>query len=192
MSKPPRAEDLIEPRPSLDDWLPSFDIREHHERLIDGSPEETLRTVLATPVAPDWIVRTLFGLRGLGAGRESIQTFASTGGFLTLERTPTTLVFGLAARLQGRPRRAASRQQWLDWRAPGVKIIGDFRAQAAGPGRTRLTTETRVWMQDRLSHLVFRLYWLVVGPFSALIRRRWLRAISARMPPRSPAAAEAD
>jgi hypothetical protein len=25
---------------------------------------------------------------------------------------------------------------------------------------------------------VFRAYWLVVGPFSALIRRRWLRAIA--------------
>jgi hypothetical protein len=28
---------------------------------------------------------------------------------------------------------------------------------------------------------LFRLYWLAIGPFSALIRRRWLKAIARRV-----------
>jgi hypothetical protein len=46
-------------------------------------------------------------------------------------------------------------------------------------GHSRLSTETRVLALDGKSRLAFRIYWLVVGPFSALIRRRWLRAIAA-------------
>ena len=37
-------------------------------------------------------------------------------------------------------------------------------------------TETRVAAMDARSRRAFRAYWLAVGPFSALIRRRWLAA----------------
>ena len=153
-------------------------MREHHERLIDSSPEATMEATLRLPVAPDWIVRLLFLLRGLGAGQQSILEFGSTDGFVLLEQTPTSLVFGAAGRWQGGQRSATNCDEWLGWSAPGIKIVADFRALPTGHGRTRLTTETRVWPLDRASAFVFRLYWLVVGPFSALIRRRWLRAIA--------------
>jgi hypothetical protein len=39
-----------------------------------------------------------------------------------------------------------------------------------------LGTETRVAAMDAKSRRAFRRYWLAVGPFSALIRRRWLAA----------------
>jgi hypothetical protein len=32
---------------------------------------------------------------------------------------------------------------------------------------------------DDRARRAFRRYWLVVGPFSGLIRRRWLRAVEA-------------
>jgi hypothetical protein len=163
---------------TLDDWLPSFSVRERHQRVIDAEPEATLAAALALPVAPDRMVRALFRLRGLGAGRQTIAEFASSNGFLVLERTPTTFVFGLAGRLRGPPRFAASREQWLAFTPPGLKIVGDFRVEPAAEGRTLLSTETRVSPLDRGSAVLFRLYWLLIGPFSALIRRRWLRAIA--------------
>jgi hypothetical protein len=39
-------------------------------------------------------------------------------------------------------------------------------------------TETRVTATDRRALFLFRAYWLIIGPFSALIRRRWLHALS--------------
>ncbi len=51
-----------------------------------------------------------------------------------------------------------------------------FEAVPRPPGGSRLVTETRVADVD----LGFRVYWFVVGPFSALIRRRWLRAVAGR------------
>jgi hypothetical protein len=131
-------------------------------------------------VAPDWIVRLLFRIRGYGAPKESIAEFLSRHGFVVLEQTPTTFVFGIASRLQGKPRLARDADGWRSWSPPGLKIVADLRAEAAGEGRSRLITETRVLALDRASRVLFRFYWLVVGPFSALIRRRWLRAIAAQ------------
>jgi hypothetical protein len=69
-----------------------------------------------------------------------------------------------------------------DWRAatvPGtIKGAVNFRAEAI-PGGSRLTTETRVKASDARARRRFRLYWLAIGPFSALIRRRWLAAATA-------------
>jgi hypothetical protein len=168
----------ITPTVGLDRWLPRYSVREYHQRAVRASPEETLAAALRVPVAPDWIVRMLFLLRGLGSGRQSIAEFASTGGFLILEQTPRSFVFGLAGGFQRGWRVAATRQEWMDWPSTGVKIVGDFRAHPADDGTSRLSTETRVQALSLTSQLVFRMYWLVVGPFSALIRRRWLRAIA--------------
>jgi hypothetical protein len=42
--------------------------------------------------------------------------------------------------------------------------------------RSLLRTETRVQAVDASARRPVRAYWLAVGPFSALIRRRWLAA----------------
>jgi hypothetical protein len=49
-----------------------------------------------------------------------------------------------------------------------LKIAADIRAEPAPEG-ARLITETRVAATSFWALVVFRLYWLVVGPFSALI-----------------------
>ena len=66
---------------------------------------------------------------------------------------------------------------WGASELPGtIKAAIDFRAERI-PGGSRLTTETRVKVADARARRAFRVYWLGVAPFSALIRRRWLRAI---------------
>jgi len=59
-----------------------------------------------------------------------------------------------------------------------VRMAADFRVKPA-PSGSLLSTETRVAASGRLALLGFRAYWLLVGPFSKLIRRRWLRAAAA-------------
>src|SRR6185436_10365551 len=99
-------------------------------------------------------IALIFRLRGFKPDG-SIEQFTSRNGFRLLERTPTSYVVGLFL--------------------PRLEIAMDFRAEPA-PGGARLITETRIAAADRAALLWFRLYWLIVGPFSALIRRRWLRA----------------
>ena len=59
---------------------------------------------------------------------------------------------------------------------PGwAKMAMDLRARPDGDGST-LETETRVYLTDRASRRRFAAYWLVIRPFSGLVRRSWLRA----------------
>jgi hypothetical protein len=157
----------------IEDWLPTFHVGERHQIDVALPAEQALRQALAAPAAPDRVVRLLFRLRGLQPDG-SIQQFMARNGFTVLEHTTTTYVVGLVAR--GRRLPLADPAAWRAAALPRtVKIAADFRAEPA-PGGSRLITETRVSAADAPALLRFRLYWLLVGPFSKLIRRRWLRA----------------
>src|SRR5262245_26144166 len=61
---------------------------------------------------------------------------------------------------------------------PGLaRGVWNFKVEKVNAGRTVLSTETRVVCGDESSKLKFRVYWLVVRPFSGLIRLFMLREI---------------
>jgi hypothetical protein len=163
-------------------WLPRFDVRERHAIELPVSPERALEIALGLPAAPDWIVRLLIAGRGMAARREPIERFFLAHRFVELERGPTEWVVGAVGAVW-RPRGGlvplADAQAWSASSHPGtIKAAADFRAEPAPEG-SRLSTETRVLAADDRARRAFRAYWLVVGPFSALIRRRWLAAAMA-------------
>jgi hypothetical protein len=112
------------------------------------------------------LLRVLFGLRGLrGSADLPVWAQLEEAGFREL--VPDTLV------AHGRP-----------WQLLGglglqkgslAKMALDFRSEAG-----QLSTETRVWLTDAQARRRFRAYWLVVRPFSGLVRRSWLRAAKRR------------
>ena len=166
----------------VDAWLPQFDVREHHEVELPVSPERALEIALALPAAPDWIVRLLIAGRGMAARQEPIERFFRAHRFVELERSQTEWVVGAVGAVW-RPRgglvRLADVGAWRAASVPGtIKAAADFCAEPA-PGGSRLSTETRVLAADDGARRAFRLYWLAIGPFSALIRRRWLAAAMA-------------
>jgi hypothetical protein len=157
----------------IENWLPVYDVGERHEATSALTPEETLRRVLAVPVAPDPFVGLLMRVRGLRP-EGSIEAFMMANRFLLLERTPTSYVVGMFVGNSQVPVTDAA--TWRAAQSPrSLKLAADFRTEPA-PGGARLITETRVAATGILALLVFRLYWAIVGPFSAMIRRRWLRA----------------
>jgi hypothetical protein len=159
----------------LDRWLPQFDVRERHARELAVPPARALELALGLPVAPDPVVRALLRLRGMRTlGR--LEEFFTSQGFEPLERTETTFVVGVVST----PWRPRGRLGPFDRPRPGtVRIVADFRAEP-GPGGSVLSTETRVAAVDERARRAFRRYWLLIGPFSKLIRRRWLAAVARR------------
>jgi hypothetical protein len=154
---------------AIDDVLPRFDANEVHSIAFALPPVEAIAAVLATPVAADPIVRTLFRIRGLrtsGTIGDALQRL----GLRELARADGEIVFGGA----GTPWRLGTRIKPFANAGPGqVRVVTDFRAD----GRT-LTTETRIAAVDDVARRAFGRYWRVVRPFSGLVRRRWLRAIA--------------
>jgi hypothetical protein len=137
----------------IDHVLPKYEFVERHERRVDAAPERALSLALGLPAAPDAIVRVLFRLRRVPPAA-TIEDLFTKLGLAEVERTPTS---------------------WVVAGTKRVHIAFDLVARADGNGSV-LSTETRVHASTSRARRTFRLYWLVVGPFSALIRRRWLRA----------------
>jgi len=155
----------------LDEFLPEWDARERHQRHVPARPEDAVGAALGMPVAPDALVRTLFRMRGLPGGG-SVKGALYALGFRPLLEEPSCLVFGAA----GRP--WSPRSGWTPFATAGpgqVRMVVELSATADESGST-LSTETRVRSMDASARRAFRAYWLAVGPFSALIRRRWLAA----------------
>ena len=156
----------------LDEFLPEYDVRERHERRVPGTPELAVAAALGIPIAPDWLVRTLFRVRRLPGGG-SVSGALRAIGFAPFIEEPDCIVFGAA----GRPWSPRSRLKPFDKAGAGqVRIVFDITATAVADGVSALATETRVAAMDARARRAFRAYWLAVGPFSALIRRRWLAA----------------
>jgi hypothetical protein len=139
----------------IHDWLPEFDVGKRYDAAVAVSPERALDLVLAAPVAPDRVVGSLLSVRGMPARGRSVEEYLRALEFEHLGRTPN------------------------EWAAvhegERLKIAIAFEAEPI-PGGSRLATETRVKALDERVLRRFRLYWLAIGPFSGLIRRRWLRA----------------
>ena len=149
----------------IDEVLPHYDVHEVHSIACARSLEEAL----ATPVAADPVVRVLLRLRGLRTTGTIGEAFARAG-FQVLARDQQELVLGAA----GTPWKPGGVVTFAEARPGTVRMV----ANVVADGR-RVSTETRVAAVDEAARRAFRRYWFVVGPFSALIRRRWLKRIAA-------------
>jgi len=149
----------------IDDVLPSYDANEVHSIAYARSLDDAL----AMPVAADPFVRLLFRLRGLPTNGTIADLFGRMR-FEELVRTENEVVFGAA----GTPwRPGGGIRPFADARPGTVRVAANFLIDGQ-----RLSTETRIEAVDAAARRAFLRYWRVVGPFSALIRRRWLKQIA--------------
>jgi hypothetical protein len=155
----------------LDELMPEWDVRERHERRVHASPHDAVCAAIGVPIAPDGLVRALFRVRGLPAGG-SVHGAMRALGFEQLVSEEECVVLGAA----GRPWSPRGRIGRYSTAGPGdIRMLLEISAAPAEGGAV-LRTETRVAAVDAAARRAFRRYWLVVGPFSGLVRRRWLAA----------------
>jgi hypothetical protein len=151
--------------------LARWHFRERHW-VATAEPLRALAAVREVTFAELPLTRTLFRLRGLRRGDGTVwETMLATGFELAAGRDDELLLAAV-----GRPwtpggglRRDVDVASFAE---PGYAKMAMSVAARAG----RLETETRVLLTDAGSRRRFGAYWLVVRPFSGLIRREWLRA----------------
>ena len=168
----------------LDDFLPVYEFAERHSLSIDAPAariDAALRTVSISDIP---VARALWWLRRLGKpyGDEGKPFVGGElPGIVLDDAQGQGVVLGLTGqfwRLRGgrdanRPTTAAG---FLAYERPDAcKAVIDFRIRD-----NRLSTETRVHVADPGARRRFRLYWLVIRPFSGLIRILLLRAARRR------------
>lgn len=174
----------------IDAWLtPRAWKLEGHSVDAPCEPREALAAVGGLRLRDLPVVGALFALRGIRCAPDAtLERFFSTPPFLVLDGEPDReLVFGVVGpfwrwrRGKVPPRVPSTPEEFRQALSEArLAALGNFRAEPA-PGGCRLWTETWVQAPRRREAALFTLYWLVVGPFSAWIRRLWLRAAQRRI-----------
>jgi hypothetical protein len=170
---------------AIDGWLPHYQVSAGYSVLVHASEEKTYAALKRANFSDLRIVRSLMRLRGYRIDRARIPELEAPdggrGSFLELAAVPRReVVLGIAGRfwrLDGGIVRGLTPGEFADFRREGyAKAVWNF-ALAPAAGGTQLSTETRVQTFGRSPTLKFRAYWLVVGPFSGLIRKAILREV---------------
>ena len=174
----------------IDQFLPDFDVTEFHETRVAAEPTLVYAALRQADLADAWVVRALFGLRGLPAALTqrgprqrqvfSLAAFESLGFKILAEDPPNELLIGLEGKFwtaRGGLRSIDAEAFQLPPAPETARAAWNFYIRSRPAGGTMLSTETRVLTADRHARRRFRIYWTFVGPFSGLIRRYMLRAI---------------
>ena len=158
---------------AVSDALPEFDVRSRHTVRVDAPPEVVLAAAKAVTAREAPLLRLLFTLRGLRApGDRPVWEAMARDGFQRFD-DDTLAAVGKPWTLRGGLRPAGGFREFAE---PGwAKMAMDMRAEDGC-----LVTETRVRLTDEEARRRFRRYWRLVGPFSGLTRRSWLRAARRR------------
>ena len=181
---------------ALDDLLPHPDVVERHSRLVRATPARADAAVRALTLREVPLVAVLTAVRSLpdlpgrrrrspssGAGRPLLEQ-AVAAGFTVLDDVPgEQVVLGLIAQMWrpgGQVVRPAGRTGFLEFAEPGFAKAAMVVQVTPQDGGTRVDTETRVRATDPGARRAFARYWLLIGPFSGLIRHLLLRGIAAR------------
>ncbi len=163
----------------LDGFLPEYDVAKAHVTTVRASVRQCWAALRELDAGRSPVIRALFGLRGLPRSALTFDGLQRLGFRVLAEDPPRAFVLGIIGRfwtVSGGLRQfdAATFGAFSE---PGyAKAVWGFALEPDG-GTTRLSTETRVGCLDPASRRRFRVYWLVVGPFSTLIRREVLRLV---------------
>ncbi len=181
----------------LDRYLPQYDVTETHAVVVDADTDLTWQAVRRSDLSRSAVIRVLLELRSLP---NRLQAFLKgrppepsrppltlddmeRAGFLLLGESPGhEIVFGSVVQpwkaVTDEPAPQVEPDRFAAFDTPGyVKVAFNIRVEPYGSGRALITTETRTAATDPTSLRRFARYWLLVGPFSALIRRLTLRIV---------------
>lgn len=170
----------------IDEFVPEFEFRSRHTILVPAPKDAVRRAIEEWRPEDSLLWRLLLRLRGLGRPLGTLREWAEANGFLRLAETEDEVVYGQIGRFWARRERGALASprtveefRRFDDPACAVAAFTLHWTEEAG-AQTRLHTETRVRALGPQARRRFRLYWLLIRPFSGLLRRSMLSGIKAR------------
>jgi len=190
---PATETNVVAARTRLDEFMPRYQFTERHSIHVNVPPAVAFQAVERVTADEIRFFRTLTWIRRFGRkGAESILTspehmplleVATRTTFMQLAlEPPAELVVGtLVAKPAPESERPRTPAEFVALALPGfAKAAMNFRVEPDGHGGSFISTETRVFATDDAARRRFGVYWRIILPGSALIRRGWLAAIERR------------
>jgi hypothetical protein len=176
----------------IDSFIAVADAAEKHSIHIVADGDVVYRALWDTDLGGSWIIRGLLGLRALpqlvirparskpSRGGITLRTIISAGFGVLAEEPGHEIVLGVMGRFW-RPvgNLLPFKEENFSGPVPAglARAVWNFAVHPLSDGSSLLITETRVVCGDRASRRKFRAYWILVRPFSGLIRRLMLKAV---------------
>ena len=177
----------------LDAIVPVYQFDELHQIRVQASPARVFAAIKAVTASEIRLFRLLTWIRSPSlpgtkrredildapADKPILQVALASGFLLLAEEPDREIVFGTLVCCGPAPVRDAAGFIALD--RPGyAKAVMNFTVRAETHASSHLTTQTRVFATDASSRRRFAVYWRLIYPGSALIRRMWLDAVKRR------------
>jgi hypothetical protein len=176
----------------IDGYMPGYQFSELHKINVEVPPEIVYQIMCRLDLRRSFPIKLLFWLRGFyswarpigsSAGLElTLKDLTEKAGFILLNQIPNKeMVLGRVGRFW-RPNGGIvtmPADQVKAFNKNGfAKAICNFYVQERKDGGTVLSTETRIQTYGNAAKLLFGVYWLIIRPFSGLIRILMLKEIS--------------
>jgi hypothetical protein len=181
------------PRSRLDQLTPVWQFSERHATRVAAPPARAFEAIKSVRADEILFFRTLTWIRRggqrlpegiLNAGDSlPILDVATRTTFAWLaDDAPRELVVGTVVVRPPGTRGKATPELFQKSLAPGFALATmNFLVTPEANGASIVSTETRVFANSDGARRRFAIYWRVIYPGSALIRRMWLRAIRQRV-----------
>lgn len=177
----------------LDEFMPVWQFDEFHRTEVDAPPVRAFEAMKAVTADEIFLFRALTSIRRGGrpvpesilnpAERKSLIDVATSSGFVLLaEDSPRELVIGTVVKAPAGTHGKLTADFFRRPLPPGFALATmNFLVTPLAADRSIVSTETRVFASSPSARREFAVYWRVIYPGSAIIRRMWLRAIKRRV-----------
>lgn len=186
----------------LDLCLPRYDFHEVHSIQIEASAEEVYKAVKEVTFREIDVAKPLFWIRGIPARlkgqvptfhdqKPMLEQMIEAGFSRVAEAEGKEVVIGLLTQpwkpAGGKHAKVTGLEPFISFHDDDLaKIAMNFCIQPTDTQSVvKLTTETRIAVPNPANRRKFAVYWFVIYPGSALLRRMWLLAIKKRAAARS-------
>lgn len=176
----------------IDQFAPVWQFHEVHRLRVAAPPERVFEAIMKVGADEIRLFHALTWLRRAGrpappsmlnaGSTEAILDVATRSGFVRLANDPPhEIVIGTVVIAPAGTRGRPTPDVFQRTLPPGFALVSmNFRVSPDGPGASIVSTETRVFANNAAARRRFAIYWRVIYPGSAIIRRMWLRAIERR------------
>jgi len=172
----------------IERFLPHYDVSARYQIDIHAPVERAYSAARFLDMSDSRTIRWLYSLRGIPENGLTLDGMLKWGFVLLADKPSQEFVIGLIGRFwTPMPQiQHLNAGAFVPFDQPGfAKVAANMTFFPRDDGIVQVATETRVRCSDVKSRLYFRLYWLLISPFSGLIRKEWLRLIKQRAEARS-------
>lgn len=158
-----------------DVYLPQFN--EVHSILVKGRQDKCYIATLNLDLSKSRLCSFLFRLRGLPFHNTILSKFAKEMKFILLDEIKYSefiYAFWLKYEVEWVEKKEDFQSKTCNYNA---KVVWSFSFDDEGNGKTKITTETRIFCLNKKTKILFSIYWFFIKPFSGLIRSEMLTLI---------------